>query len=145
MGPEFLPEITPQDILMQGAFGGTYFRPIYSAVLGMHLSGCHEEFDEFQDIPLEKMISPRYDTAVNKYKVKCGMSLEYWEGKSWIQPIDPRGWFQWYCRYYQGRRCEDDVRQIKRWYRVKKVFGQHPRMTDKIRQVLHHWAIRPPS
>ena len=52
---------------------------------------------------------------LNKYQVKSGTSLEFWESKGWIHPIDPYGWVQWYCNFFSGRRCEDDERQIKRW------------------------------
>ena len=56
-----------------------------------------------------------YDPTVNTYKVKCGGDLEMWESSGWIKEVDPYGWFMWYCRFYLGRRCEDDERQIGRW------------------------------
>ena len=56
-----------------------------------------------------------YDATVNTYKVKCGGDLEMWESSGWIKEVDPYGWFMWYCRFYLGRRCEDDERQIGRW------------------------------
>lgn len=48
-----------------------------------------------------KVASSIYDAQVNKYKAKCGGSLEMWESSGWIKEQDPYGWFQWYCRFYQ--------------------------------------------
>ena len=58
--------------------------------------------------------------SLNKYCVECGTSLRFWESKGWINKIDPHGWFQWYFRYWKGRRSSDDIRQIDRW---KKIVG----------------------
>ena len=91
---------------------------------------------------------------INKYGVKCGTSLRFWEEKGWINAIDPYGWFQWYCRYYFGRRSNNDKRQIKRYNaivnRFKAIlvkiiknndakFNDHS-ISPKIRQVLLHWG-----
>ena len=95
-----------------------------------------------------------YDVRVNKYGVKCGTSLRFWENKGWIKDIGPYGWFQWYCRYYYGRRNSDDSRQIKRWLGIANRFkGILVKMTKdkgtkfddfsvspKIRQILLHWG-----
>ena len=48
-------------------------------------------------------------------ELECGTTLEAWESSGWITKYDPYGWFQWYCRFYCGRRCADDERQINRW------------------------------
>ena len=118
--PEFKPNLTPQQVLKMGSFGGTYFRPIYSSVTKKHYKSedVIKEFPNswFKGINIEKMVtSSDYDKNVNKYKVKCGSELGDWEKSGWMRKQDPYGWFQWYCRFYMGRRSDDDERQVKRW------------------------------
>ena len=95
-----------------------------------------------------------YDVSVNKYGVKCGASLRFWEDKDWIYEIDPYGWFQWYFRYWLGRRSQDDERQINRWKKIINRFrGKLAKVikdaggkfddysiSPKIRQILLHWG-----
>ena len=90
---------------------------------------------------------------MNKYKVKTGMSLSFWENKGWINKIDPHRWFQWYFRYVLGRRSSDDFTQINRWRKIVTRFkGKLVKMikdsggkfncysiSPKIRQILLHW------
>ena len=61
--------------------------------------------------------------SLNKYGVKCGTSLRLWENKGWISEIDPYGWFQWYVRYWLGRRSKDDERQFNSWKKIVSRFS----------------------
>ena len=118
----FNPNKTPIEIIKEGAFGGTYFRDIYSSINGKWYRNSWKEFNFLRDIDPKLYLSNYYDVNVNKYKIKCGTSLQFWENKGWIREQDPYGWFQWYCRYYLGRRSEDDERQIARWNNVVSGF-----------------------
>jgi len=90
----------------------------------------------------------RHDPALNFFGVNASQPLSVWRAKGWIHPDDPRGWFQWYCRYYMGRRHPDDERQIGRWRAVRRHVAQlrqncPPRALDcrpRQRQALLHWA-----
>ncbi|KAH7041468.1 uncharacterized protein B0I36DRAFT_312888 [Microdochium trichocladiopsis] len=131
--PDFTPNKSPESILREGCFGGSYFRPLYSR----HLRTTIE--DDWRELPPEwisglnverYLTSPEYDPEVNKYGVACGQSIEEWEAAGWIRhEHDVRGWFQWYCRFWMGRRCDDDERQIGRW---KKCVGE----TGRWRRIL---------
>merc|ERR1711953_854158 len=115
---DFRPNMTPKEVLHSGSFGGTYFRPIKSSITGLKYNKMWNELpqDWLQGLDGKRMIySSVYDESVNTYKVKCGGSLEMWETFGWIKEVDPYGWFMWYCRFYLGRRCHDDQRQIGRW------------------------------
>ena len=109
---------TPVEIIREGAFGGTYFRDIYSGINGKWYKKPWKEFDQLKDIDQKFYCSDYYDVSVNKYGIKCGTLLRFWENKGWINEIDPYGWFQLYFRYWLGRRSEDDKRQITRWKRI---------------------------
>ena len=123
--PTFLPNKSPEEMLREGCFGGSYFRPLYSKRLGATVENDFLELPHawFEGLDINRfLVSPDYDPDVNKYKVKCGQSIEEWEAAGWIDHRhDIRGWFQWYCRFFIGRRCEDDDRQISRW---KKCVGE---------------------
>jgi len=133
--PEFNPELTPKQMLELGVFGGKY------------MTDCRDEFphDWFIDA---KFCHERHDPELNYFGVNASQPLSVWRKKGWIYHEDPRGWFQWYCRYSMGRRCPDDERQIKRWKAVRRHSAQikkHCRQGDlscrrKQRQVLLHWA-----
>ena len=133
--PAFSPELTPAQMLALGVFGGKY------------MTDCRGEFpDSWFDHA--KLSSAFHDAAVNYFGVDASRSLSYWRRKGWIDPDDPRGWFQWYCRYHMGRRGPDDARQIGRWKAMARHVAQLRRhcapgdldCRRRQRQALLHWA-----
>ena len=92
------PNKTPAEIINEGAFGGTYFRDIYSGINGKWYRNSWKEFDFLENIDHKLNSNSYYDANVNKYNIKCGTSLCLREQKGWISGIDPYGWFQCYCR-----------------------------------------------
>ncbi|KAL8586620.1 hypothetical protein ACOMHN_040128 [Nucella lapillus] len=160
--PDFHPNMTPKEVIQAGSFGGTYFRPIKSGVTGKTYSGAWKELpkDWLEGLNIAKQVSSaKYDEGANTYKSKCGGSLEMWESSGWMHKQDPFGWFQWYCRFYQGRRSADDNRQVGRWLRcagpsgrwrnnliskcVKSgaTYDSHS-ISPVVRQTLQHWGYR---
>lgn len=133
--PEFAPEVTPQEMLALGVFGGVYMRD------------CKDEFPSTW-FAHAKFSSNGHDPSLNYFKVEASQPLSVWKDKHWIHPNDPRGWFQWYCRYYRGRRSIDDDRQIKRWKAMKRHISQIKKnckvgdvtCRPRQRQALLHWA-----
>ena len=131
----FAPDLTPSQMLALGVFGGKY------------LTDCRAEFPASW-FRRAKLSSDRPRASLNYYGVSASQPLQVWRDKGWIHPDDPRGWFQWYCRYYSGRRHPDDLRQIKRWRAVRRHVAQlkkHCRKGDancrpRQRQALLHWA-----
>ena len=85
---------TPVEVIKEGAFEGTYFSDIYSDVNGKWYRKSWEEVDELKNIDQKYYCSNYYDVSVNKYGVKCGISLRFWEHNGWIHSIDPYVWFQ---------------------------------------------------
>lgn len=134
--PDFVPELTPNEMLELGVFGGLYMT------------------DGMKEFPAEWFTNAKLSTTgkadkdLNYFGVLASQPLAEWQRKGWIHPDDPRGWFQWYCRYYRGRRHADDMRQIKRW----RAFARHaaqvkkfcepgdPFCRPKQRQALLQWA-----
>merc|ERR1711894_424530 len=157
---DFHPNMTPKEVLQAGSFGGTYFRPIKSAVTGLKYNKMWNELpqDWLEGLDGKRVVySSIYDESVNKYKAKCGASLEEWENSGWIVEQDPYGWFMWYCRYYLGRRTQDDERQIGRWKNCcgpkgrwkGNLIGKIARagaaynnfaISPVVRQTLQHWG-----
>jgi len=133
--PDFRPQLTPAELLKVGVFGGRY------------MTDCRAEFpgEWFQGA---KLCAERHDPQLNFFRVNASQPLSEWRRKGWIHPDDPRGWFQWYCRYYMGRRCADDERQIRRWRNIRRHAAQlekHCARRDlacrpRQRQSLLHWA-----
>ena len=133
---DFKPELSPKELLALGIFGGKY------------MTDCISEFPDhwFEDA---KLSPEKKDIDLNYYRVDASLPLKDWQEKGWINPADPRGWFQWYCRYYYGRRLPDeDLRQIKRWKAMKRHVGAIKKNCEnmdlscrkKQRQALLHWA-----
>lgn len=133
---DFMPDLSPKQMLRLGVFGGKY------------MTDCRKEFPT--DWFTHAKLSPeRHDPALNYFKVNASQPLSVWRKKGWIHPDDPRGWFQWYCRYWMGRRMpEEDDRQIRRWKAIARHVTQvriHCRAGDtscrpKQRQAILHWA-----
>jgi hypothetical protein len=133
--PEFQAQLTPQQMLAMGVFGGKY------------MTDCANEFP-FEWFDSAKLSPEKHNPDLNFFQVKASKPLSYWRQKGWIHPDDPRGWFQWYCRYYMGRRHEDDGRQIRRWKAMTRHISQLRKNCIKgdllcrprQRQALLHWA-----
>lgn len=141
--PEFKPDLTPQEMLELGVFGGVYMRD------------CVKEFpaEWFANAIFAPKEIQTHVASLNYFKKNASQSLGIWKQKGWIYHEDPRGWFQWYCRYYMGRRIpKEDERQIKRWKAIKRHITQIQRncttsskktgaiCRPRQRQAVLHWA-----
>jgi len=133
--PAFKPDLTPKQMLALGVFGGKY------------MTDCTDEFPA--DWFVRAKLSPkRKNPKLNYFGVDASQPLPEWRRKGWIHEDDPRGWFQWYCRYYMGRRHEDDARQIARWKAMRRHIAQIQKACEpgdivcrpRQRQALLHWA-----
>lgn len=134
--PEFTPDLTPKEMLEMGVFGGRYMRD------------CRDEFPKSW-FEKAKLAEGDRDPKINFFEINASQPLAEWRRKGWIFDEDPRGWFQWYCRYYMGRRIpEEDRRQIKRWKNMKRHVSQVKNKCEtgdwnchrRQRQALLHWA-----
>lgn len=133
---EFRPDLTPAQMLGLGVFGGKY------------MTDCRAEFPEAW-FEAAKLAPGGRDPSLNWFSINASQPLSVWRAKGWIHPDDPRGWFQWYCRYYRGRRIpREDERQISRWKAMKRHVAQirshcdpgNSRCRPRQRQALLHWA-----
>ena len=133
---EFRPQLTPLQMLRLGVFCGKY------------MTDCRREFPKSW-FAHAKLSPKARDRSLNFFGVDASQPLSVWRAKGWIHPDDPRGWFQWYCRYYMGRRMpEEDRRQIKRWKAIRRHVRQVQKNCEpgdllcrkRQRQALLHWA-----
>jgi hypothetical protein len=134
--PEFKPELTPAEMLSLGVFCGKY------------MTDCRKEFPA-NWFKKAKLSSKGRDCSLNYFGVDASRPLSEWRANGWLHDDDPRGWFQWYCRYYMGRRMpEEDRRQIRRWKAFRRHINQikmncepgDPFCRPRQRQALLHWA-----
>lgn len=136
--PIFTPDLTPQQMLELGVFSGKY------------MTDCRAEFPASW-FTKARMVATgqKADKKLNYFGVEASQPLKVWQDNGWIHPDDPRGWFQWYCRYTVGRRMfEEDQRQIKRWKAIRRHISQiqrncepgNPTCRPRQRQALLHWA-----
>src|SRR5579871_6141997 len=133
--PAFRPQLTPKQMLELGVFGGKY------------MTDCRDEFPRSW-FSRAKLSAGGRDAQLNYFGVNASQSLAVWRRSGWIHPQDPRGWFQWYCRYYVGRRSADDRRQIRRWRAIARhvaAIRAHCTPGDcdcrrRQRQAVLHWA-----
>ena len=139
--PEFTPELSPKEMLALGVFGGAYFIGVTGGIPSDIPKNWFTKAKMSPDMTKQK--------EYNYFDVRASQSLETWQKKGWIYKDDPHGWFQWYCRYYLGRRIPDeDKRQIRRWKSYKRHAAQvHKNCSysdltcrTKQRQSLLHWA-----
>lgn len=135
--PRFKPQLTPKEMLELGVFGGLY------------MDDKPKEYPRTWFAKAKLSTDGKRHKELNFFKVHASQPLSVWQKKGWIHAQDPRGWFEWYCRYYLGRRTADDERQIKRWLAIWRHAGavQHNCMKGDLtcrprqRQALLHWAI----
>ena len=134
--PAFQPDLTPSEMLRLGVFGGKY------------MTDCRKEFPRSW-FAKAKLSPEQADASVNLFGVAASQPLSVWRKKGWTHQDDPRGWFQWYCRYYLGRRLlDEDARQIKRWKAIQRHVRQLQMNCEpgdifcrkRQRQALLHWA-----
>ncbi|MDQ3068142.1 MAG: hypothetical protein M3R55_00245 [Acidobacteriota bacterium] len=133
--PGFEPQLSPKQMLELGVFGGRY------------MTDCRDEFPAIW-FARAKLSPGKRNARLNFFGVNASQSLAVWRRNGWIRPQDPRGWFQWYCRYYAGRRAADDARQIRRWRAIARHVAAIRKNCEqgdlecrrRQRQAVMHWA-----
>ena len=134
----FKPQLTPKKMLELGVFGGAYF--------GLNIKEYPKSWFN------NAKISKNFDVSLNRFKVKSGLSRKEWQEKGWIFKQDPLGWFQWYCRFSNGRRIPHiDEIQIKRWKNFNRHVAAIKKNCESIdlncrrkqRQAILQWAYNP--
>jgi len=134
----FKPELSPKKMLQLGVFGGSYF--------GLNIKEYPKSWF------VNAKISKNFDVNLNRFKVKSGLSRKHWIEKGWIFKQDPLGWFQWYCRFSNGRRIPHiDEIQIKRWKNFRRHVVAIKKNCEPIdlncrrkqRQAILQWAYSP--
>ena len=154
--PEFTPNISPKVMFKLGIMGGSYFRVIKSPKTKKKYKNHHKKFKFLDKIPLNKLIQKNYDKNINYYKVEVGTMYEFWMSKNLIkEKYDPYGWIEWYCNLYNGRRTDDELRQINRWKKsagpkgrfrnqlqrkINEVGKNNSNIYPRLRQTLLHWG-----
>ena len=159
--PDFCPNLSPSEIFKMGSFGGTYWRPIHSSITNKNYKNVHKKYPKswWKGIPEDWLTRDwkDYDKSINKYGVKVGTTLEFWEDKEWISTYHPYGWAMWWSDFFLGKRCPDDERQMDRWKKtagpnsrfrlwlVKQIIQNKSKYNDfavsqAIRQTLQHWG-----
>ena len=150
---KFYPNVSPREMVEQGVFGGSYFGPN----AGPDFSQEQEELCEelFTGLDPQLYRGDRYLPKRNRYKIRSGKDYKFWSENNWIHPRDPFGWFEWYCKYSQGVRGEDDGRQIRRWQEFTGINGRWRNnlynkiyksgdwsVSPRIQQSLLHWGYQ---
>ena len=152
MNMDFGSKKTHVEVIKKEAFGGTYFRNIFSDINGKWHKNSWKEFEESRNIDQNYYCSNYYNVSVNKYCVKCRTSLRFWENNGCINCIDLCGRFKWYMRYWLGRRS--NIRLNTGWKEIlSRIKGKLIKMikdvngrfdgyliSPKIRQILLHWG-----
>ena len=155
----FAPALTPAEMLFLGVFEGKY------------LNDCTDEFPKEWFIwaaAANKLSPEKANIECNYFKVKSRQPLSVWKQNGWLPSKRPptgsgllanpklnpdeRGWFQWYCRYWMGRRIPElDTVQISRWRSFRRHVGAIKKnCTRRVincrtreRQALLQWAYNP--
>ena len=135
--PDFTPDLSPKAMARAGVFDGAYFE---------------DDIDDPSDIDEEILKTQRgpSDPKKNAFGVHSGLSREKWDERGWLSADNPRGWYEWFCRFDSGKRFDEDEEQIRRWQNFKKRWSpkslealENMNPKEGTRQALLHWALDP--